>query len=141
MMTKVKWWLGAMFAIVLVTNLQPMFLLSRDGDWSGLFARLVPVVVLVVVFAALLWLSPRLAARKFILRKVAWDLTEDDVHIDTEVSSGQLQWAAFQKYRETPKVFLLYIQKAQAQFIPKRVLSEEQLVELRGLLERHVKKG
>jgi YcxB-like protein len=79
-------------------------------------------------------------AWRTILRTVDWKLADEGVEIQSEVSSTRIRWEAFIKSREDRKVFLLYVQKNSAQFIPKRVLSAEQLSELRDIVSRHVKK-
>ena len=91
-------------------------------------------------FLFLAWLLPRAMTWRTILRTVEWKLTDEGVEIQSEVSSTRIRWEAFIKSREDQKVFLLYVQKNSAQFIPKRVLSAEQLGELRDIVSRHVKK-
>ena len=74
-----------------------------------------------------------------ILREVSWTLSDVGVHLASSVSTTDLRWEAFLRYRETPKVFLLFVQKGMAQFIPKRVLTTEQADDLRMLLGNHIK--
>jgi len=140
-MTKGTWirWViflvpGLMTVIVVVSSIM-------SGNWDGI-RQVAPVAVVVsIFFVGLVWLQPLLLAKKFILRPVEWQLSPEGVRIITDVSTGDLRWQAFTKYVETDKVFLLYIQKGQAQFIPKRAIPPEELAQLRELLAAQVKKG
>lgn len=141
MSTKSRWYLLALwlFLVIFTAGLNGREIMH--GSMSDRIAVLVPLIVAAMIFVALSWFAPVLRARKMILRDVVWTFGEDRVEQITDVSQAQLKWTAFLKYRETSKLFLLYIQKSQAQFIPKRVLSEEQMTELRVLLSAHVKKA
>ena len=92
-------------------------------------------------FLFLVWLQPRLAARKAILRIVEWRFSDEGVHIQSDVASSDILWKAFIRFREGSKVLLLYTQKGQANFIPKRAMDSSQLDELRNLINAHVTKA
>lgn len=100
---------------------------------------LLPLGICGVVFLLMAWISPHYRARRVILREVTWTFSNDGVRLESNVSKADLRWEAFLKYRETPKLFLLFVQKGMAQFIPKRVLTAEQTNNLRMLLTSHVK--
>jgi len=53
--------------------------------------------------------------------------------------NSQLEWRAYTKYRETNRMFLLFSGSERWTFVPKRVMSSEQIQELRGLLRDHVR--
>jgi len=142
---KTRYFLIGLWLLVLVMDIQDIRrsiarggplrdVLNHDG---GLFLTL---VLLGAFFLFLAWLLPRAMTWRTILRTVEWKLTDEGVEIQSEVSSTRIRWEAFIKSREDQKVFLLYVQKNSAQFIPKRVLSAEQLGELRDIVSRHVKK-
>jgi hypothetical protein len=99
------------------------------------------VLFAIFLFPLFLWLQPIFTSRRIVARPVEWTFLEEGVEVRTPVSSSHLRWDAFVKFREDRKVLLLYIQKGQAQFIAKRVLSAEQLVELQEIVSRHVKKA
>ena len=138
MSTKSRWYLVALwlFLVVLMASLNGREIIY--GSAPDRIAALGPLAFAGAIFLGLGWLAPRLRARKMILRDVTWTLGDEGVDQSTDVAHAQLKWAAFLKYRETPRVFLLYIQRSQAQFIPKRALTPEQTIELRTLLDAHV---
>jgi YcxB-like protein len=142
MMTgKIKWYLIILWFLVVMLNFSGVLASIREGDTAGASARMLPAIFLGVFFLFLAWLQPRLAARKIILRPIDWRLSDEGVQIRTSVAATDIRWEAYLKYKEGKKVFLLYVQKGQAQFIPKRVLSESETVELRNLISAHVKKA
>ncbi|HEY5331224.1 MAG TPA: YcxB family protein [Acidobacteriaceae bacterium] len=96
------------------------------------------LALLGLFFLFLIWLQPRLTARKAILRTVEWRFSDEGIHIQSDVASSDILWKAFIRFREGPKVLLLYTQKGQANFIPKRALDASQLDELRTLIGAHV---
>ena len=51
---------------------------------------------------------------------------------------SRLDWGAFTKYKETQTVFLLFYSPHRYTGIPKRVMSPEQIKELRGLLKARI---
>jgi hypothetical protein len=142
---KTRYFLIGLWLFVLVTNIPDIRRSIAHGGTlrdalnqdAGLFLTL---VLLGAFFLFLAWLLPRAMAWRTILRTVDWKLADEGVEIQSEVSSTRIRWEAFIKSREDRKVFLLYVQKNSAQFIPKRVLSAEQLSELRDIVSRHVKK-
>lgn len=109
------------------------------GSTSQRLTVIVPVAICGLIFLLIARVSPRYKARRMILREVTWAFSDDGVHLTSSVSATDLKWEAFLKYRETPKLFLLFVQKGMAQFIPKRVLTPEQTDNLRMLLASHVK--
>jgi len=101
----------------------------------------VTLILLAIFFAFLIWLQPLLYARSIVLRPQEWNLTDERVKIQTPVGSTEIRWEAYIKYRETPKLFLLYPQRNLAHFIPKRILTTQQADELRSLITSHIKKA
>ncbi|MCD8101745.1 MAG: YcxB family protein [Alistipes sp.] len=72
------------------------------------------------------------------LKKRTVELGEDGLCIETDESSDRLKWSMVHEVEELDTVFLLYISELSAHVIPKRILQEDEMTELRGLLERHV---
>jgi hypothetical protein len=68
-------------------------------------------------------------------------LTIDDRGIAARFATGnsQLEWRAFTRYRETNRMFLLFSGSERWTFVPKRVMSSEQVQEFRRLLRDHVR--
>lgn len=104
-------------------------------------ASKIGLILVTFLFPVALWLQPSFAARKIVTRPVEWTFQNEGIEVKTSVSSAHLRWDAFLKFREDRKVLLLYVQKGQAQFIPKRVLTVEQIRELRALILAHVPKA
>jgi hypothetical protein len=48
--------------------------------------------------------------------------------------TGELEWPSLMRVSETNEFFLFFVSKLQAVFLPKRLLSEQQLVEVRRLI-------
>jgi hypothetical protein len=142
MMKSTKLFLVGCWLVFAATDLPGIYQdLKSDGFSAMLREKAFTMLLLVLVglfFLFLVWLQPRLAARRATLRRVEWRLSDEGVHIHTDVSSSEILWKAFIKFREGPKVFLLFVQKKQAIFIPKRVLDPSQLDELRNILRAHV---
>lgn len=109
------------------------------GSSSQRIAAFLPLGGCGLFFLLTAWISPRYRARRMMLREVSWTLSDEGVHLASSVSTTDLRWEAFLKYRENRKVFLLFVQKGMAQFIPKRVLTTAQIDCLRMLLADHVK--
>ena len=101
-------------------------------------AGAITLVAVAVFYLVLIWLQPVIASRRAIPRQVTWNLTDEGARIDNEVASTEMQWRAYIRFKETPKMFLLYVQKGQAHFIPKRILTANQLYELREILRAHI---
>jgi hypothetical protein len=144
--TRLKYFLLGCWVLVLMIAIPSIREAIKAGALStpGIIQNMVaifPFMFLSLFLLFLYWLQPRLAARRTILRAVEWNLSDSGVHLKSEVSSAEIQWPAFIKFREDKKILLMYVQKGQAQFIPKRVLGESQLDELRALVSAHVPKA
>jgi hypothetical protein len=142
MMKKVKLFLVGCWLVIAAMDVPGFY---RDLRSDGFFAMLreegiaiFTLILLGLFFLFLTWLQPRLAARKAILRTVEWRFSDAGVHLQSDVASSDILWKAFIRFREGPKVLLLYTQKGQANFIPKRALDASQLDELRRLIHAHV---
>jgi hypothetical protein len=141
MSQRLKWTFLGCFLFVVLVAIPNVWRATSSGSAHDVVVAVFPSAILIFLLLFLLWLQPRLAARKIILRAVEWRITDEAVHIQSEVASSEMHWNAYVKYREGKRVFLLYVQKGQAQFIPKRVLSEAQTEELRNLIAAHVRKA
>ena len=140
----VRYYLLILWGLVAVWDVYMIHKSMQEGYGFGESFRYdggMTLIVLGAFFAVLLWLLPFLAARRIPLRPQEWNLNEERVQIQTPVASVELRWDAYLKYRETPKLFLLYPQRNVAHFIPKRVLTAQQIDELRNLIVSHVKKA
>ncbi len=67
------------------------------------------------------------------------DIGEGGIEIKGPVISSTMQWSFFSKFFEDQKTFLIFHKGGLTyNSIPKRILSEAQVMELRATLERHL---
>jgi hypothetical protein len=66
---------------------------------------------------------------------------DEGVQATFATGKSQLQWRAFTKYKETERLFVLYMSPARSTFIPKRAMSPQQIEELRVLLRARIPSG
>lgn len=139
MSRKTYWFLFGLWLLVALFSVWLNWGALLRGSSSDRVAVFVPAAICGLIFLLIGWGSPRYRAGRMILREVTWTFSEQGVHLASNVSTADLRWEAFLKYRETPKGFLLFVQKSMAQFIPKRALTAEQVDDLRAVLVAHVK--
>jgi len=139
MARKTHWFLFGLWLLFAAFSAWMNWAKLLRSSTSQRFAALLPIAICGLIFLVIAWISPRYRARRMILREVTWTFSDEGVHLASNVSKADLRWEAFLKYRETPKGFLLFVQKGMAQFIPKRALTAEQADGLRMLLASHVK--
>jgi len=114
-------------------------LIALGEGWPAVAAGLVGGVVggFAVPVMMLRWRVPAVARRIFQQQKqlneetnLAWNA--DGLRVRTPNLDGRTPWAHFRRWREDGRVVLLYHSDALFQFIPKGVLSPEQLADLRA---------
>lgn len=142
MMKKVKIYCAVFWLVAALADVPGAYRsIALNGFSAMLREEGVSIFILALLglfFLFIIWLQPRLTARKAILRTVEWRFSDEGVHIQSDVASSDILWKAFIRFREGPKVLLLYTQKGLANFIPKRALDASQLEELRTLIHAHV---
>jgi len=65
-------------------------------------------------------------------------LSPAGIEVTFATGKSQLQWRAYSEYKETAHLFVLTASSSGSRFIPKRVMSRQQLDELRGLLRAQI---
>jgi hypothetical protein len=68
------------------------------------------------------------------------EISSDGIKTDAGIASSDTRWAAYLKFVESDRVFLLYTSPATFVIIPKRVLQPSQIDELRQFLQAHIGK-
>jgi hypothetical protein len=63
-----------------------------------------------------------------------WTIDTEGMRIGGSLSSSDIKWAAITKVRETKLDFFFYVAPKFARFLPKRNLTDQGVVELRGLI-------
>lgn len=139
MSRKTYWFLFGLWLLLATFSAWRSEAEALHGSASRRFAVVLVLASCGIIFLLIAWLGPRYRARRMILREVSWTFSDEGVHLASNVSNADFRWEAYLRYRETPKGFLLFVQKGMAQFIPKRVLTAEQTSDLRTLLTSHVK--
>ncbi|MGH6612891.1 YcxB family protein [Sphingomonas sp.] len=125
------------FGGVLITWDEPDLgyrLLFVLGMMAGFLALM---TVLMLISYALL---PRRATRLFRQQRtlendftVRWDGTGTDTRSD--VGTSKIAWVDYHAWAEGPAAFILFLNDQLYHFIPKRVLSPEQLIDLRSSIQ------
>jgi hypothetical protein len=137
---------------------------SASGWGMFLFVSLLALMFLVGIYlidhefaaAGWLWLAastavgiatyevPRVQARHSLRQnpsshgEIVLRITDDGLESVFPTGISRLQWRAFTKYKETKDLFLLYMSPSRPAFIPKRVLSQEQVLNLRAILKKQI---
>ena len=65
-------------------------------------------------------------------------LNDEGIEAIFSTGKSQLQWRAHTKYKETAHLFVLCMSSGRSMSIPKRVMSPQQVEELRGLLSERI---
>jgi hypothetical protein len=87
---------------------------------------------------------PRIQIRRALRRnpslhgEVVLALHDQGIESTFATGKSQLLWGAFTKCKETTYFFVLYMSPHRASFIPKRVMTPQQIEELRALLRSRI---
>jgi MFS family permease len=104
-----------------------------------------------ILFAGFLFCGPWLRRRRWKKLFIAQFAKEEDTRamryeFDTDMvhvvagdrSDTKYQWSAFKDFQQSDDMMLLYLAKIRFLMIPTRVLSEDQITELRELIKTHL---
>ena len=132
-----RWGVSILLVLLTMLGVEGVYLIHQ-GFTGGYFW---------LAMAALLgfapWAVPRYLARRFLSRKPPESETtflfqEEGVGITGSIGKAQLKWRAFSKFEETERMFFLYLRSGRFNSVPKRVMSAEQITELRKILELRI---
>ncbi len=93
-----------------------------------------------VVIGIAMYQVPRMQVRREIRRapyaqgEVAYTLNDEGTMAIFSTGRSQLDWRHYTRYKETRNLFLLFFSPTRYTVIPKRVMSPEQIEQLRSLL-------
>ena len=124
------------FAILLALVLFQLISFVIDGDFSSTS----PIVFLFIVAGVLIPYTIVNNARKLfksnsrLSENVKYELGENGIDMKGETYLSDLPYKWVVKLQETKELLLIVEQKRQALIVPKRVLSEEQLITIRKRL-------
>ncbi len=133
-------WTTFLFMLLLALMfLVGVFLVDHDLAMIGWIWLALSAALGVAVYEV-----PRFQIRRAIRRnpslqgEIVLLLSDEGTQFTHATGTSQLQWRAYTKYKETPQLFVLYMSSSQSTAIPKRVLSSQQIEELRRLLKERI---
>lgn len=124
------------FAILIALVLFQLISFVIDGDFSSTS----PIVLLFIVAGILIpYTLVNNAKKQFkadgrLSERMACEVGEGSMDIKAETFKQDLPYKWVEKVQETKDLLLIYEHKKQARVVPKRVLSEDQLIEIRKKL-------
>lgn len=139
-----SWLYGLLTAALLITfALFVLWLVTRAS--STTVADLTVAMAILLYLIVFVWGIPRWTARSQFSRQPSAHGTRTmlldgtGIHWRWNGGSSDIQWSTFIKWLESKNQFLLYSSPACLNMVPKRVLTPEQLVELRALLTKNIR--
>ena len=133
-----RWLTKITTVLVLLVAVATAFVAFMDGEVGWFPLIMLPAVALAMAIGIsfnLLWF-PRKMRRLFAQQPLYGNETESawsDREFTNRSSLGTtvVQWAQFVRWKETSKSFLFYLSDSSYLFVPKRVLDDEQVLDLR----------
>jgi hypothetical protein len=123
----------ALAILLLITFGIGVFLIRRGLPEVGW-----PWVIFAIGIGLSAYTIPRFLARRLNEGEVIWSFGDTGTTTTSSKGKAELLWAAYSKYKETPQLFVLFFQSGRCAFIPKRVLSQDRIGELRQVLQAHI---
>jgi hypothetical protein len=122
--------IGLLFAAVeLVTrNLSS----AVPGGFVGLFWLSFPFVLQPLYYKRDFRRHPRF------VEEILFEAKDEGLRVEASTGHGEVNWAAFTKFQETPNLFMLYMGARMFRIIPKRALAPHEVDAFRNLLTRHL---
>lgn len=139
-----KWLLRAVVAAVLLIVAFGVLAVLHQRSLESLI-QFLPLLAIAVLWGGLFWLYPRwFAHNQFSNQPSAQservlDVGSTGVNWQWDGGSATIDWKNMVRFVEGSNLFLLYSSPSCFNIIPKRALSTEQTVELRGLLASHIR--
>jgi hypothetical protein len=124
--------LGGMFAV-------GIYLVAHDLAEVGWIWLAISAALGIVVYALPpIQIRRELRRRPDLQGEIVLILSPAGIEVSFATGKSQLQWRAYSGYKETALLFALNTSSSGSRFIPKRMMSPQQLEELRGLLQTQV---
>jgi hypothetical protein len=133
-------WALALFAVLLAGMFAVgIYLVGHDLAEVGWVWLAASALLGMVVYAVPpIQIRRELRRRPDLQGEIVLLLSPAGIEVTFATGKSQLQWRAYSKYRETAHLFVLTASPNGSRFIPKRVMSRQQLEELRGLLRAQI---
>lgn len=126
--------------LLVITFVVGVFLIRRDLPEVGW-----PWVIFAIGIGLSAYTIPRYLAQRRYKRmdgsEVVWNFEDTGTTTTSSKGKAELRWTVYSKYKETSELFVLLFEAGNCAFIPKRVLSQDRIVELRQVLQGHIRKG
>lgn len=135
-------WALALFAALLAGMFAVgIYLVGHDLTEVGWIWLATSVLLGIVVYAVpTIQIRRELRRRPDLQGEIVLLLSPQGIEVTFATGKSQVQWRAYSKYKETANLFVLTAWSSGSRFIPKRVMSPQQLEELRGLLRTQILK-
>ena len=124
-----------------------LFLLFLVGIYlidQGLAAVGYTWLVISALMGLALYEVPRIQQRHamsrnpFVQGEITVSFQDDGVSTVYSAGKSQVEWRALSEFKETSRSFLLFFSPSKYTFIPKRVMSQEEIDKVRGILQSHI---
>jgi hypothetical protein len=118
--------------------------LNPDPD-PAYYRQLLPFALMVSAWLGfMMWIRKRTARNSVdgkteAQRTITFTLDSSGLSIVTPESTAHSKWSTFHSFQEAPSSFLIYVNRAVPQLIPKRAFSDDAIPRVRELLQTHVR--
>jgi hypothetical protein len=131
-------WIAGLFTAVLLLGLlvKPSWEVAKG---------LLPFFAFVTLWIGVLWFLPRRSMRRQFLHQPGahgprtLTLDEEGVHWKWNGGSSDVEWKNYVRFVDGKNQILFYTSPACFNIVPKRALLPAELLDLRGLLEQHIR--
>lgn len=133
-------WALVLFGLLLAAMFSVgIYLIAHDLAEVGWFWLAVSASLGIVVYAVPpIQIRRELRRRPDLQGEIVLLLGPEGIEVTFATGKSQVQWRAYTKYKETAHLFVLTASSSGSRFIPKKVMSPQQLEELRGLLRAQI---
>ena len=137
--SKQPWTMFLFVLLLALMFLVGIFLVNHDLSAIGWIWLAVSAAIGIATYEV-----PRFQIRRSMRRnpsllgEIVLVLSDEGTEVTFPTGKSQWQWRAYTKYKETQHLFILYMSPVRSFFIPKRILSPQQLEELRSLLKLRI---
>ena len=128
-------------ALVVVAEIVVVNLGVRQGMASLIIGGVFAALWFGILLGRPIWVARDFQNHPNFQREQVLTIDEEGLHRKSEVEMSTIRWAAYTGSAETRNLFLFYLGKRLVEVVPKRALSESQLVELREMLQRRLPPG
>jgi hypothetical protein len=133
-------WSMYLFVLLLaLLFLVGIYLINHDLSVAGWLWLALSAVIGIAVYEV-----PRIQVRRSLRNspsaqgEIVYVLDDKGTVATFPTGESRLDWRAYTKYKESGTIFLLFVSPYRYLSIPKRVMSPEQMEELRGLLKARI---